>query len=55
VNRQEGLLTKQGEEVEDGRAEESLAIGDGRQAAVSHLTLMAQVLVPCWIQFYLPL
>ena len=35
MNRQEGLLTKQGEEVEDGRAEESLAIGDGRQAAVS--------------------
>ena len=35
VNRQEELLTGGGKGVGDGRAEESSAIGDGRQAAVS--------------------
>ena len=39
----------------DGRAEGSTAIGDGgRLQFHSHLMLMAQVLVLCWIQFYLP-
>ena len=28
---------------------------DGKLQFHSHLTLIAQVLVPCWIQFYLPL
>ena len=35
VNRQEELQLEEGEEVGDGRAERSSAIGDGRQAAVS--------------------
>ena len=35
VNRQEDLLTEEGEKVEDGRAEGSSAIGDGRQTAIS--------------------
>jgi len=46
---------EEGEEVGDGRAEGLLAVGDGGQAAISlMLDLMAQILVPCWIQFYLP-
>ena len=39
-------------EEEDSRAKGSSAIGDGGQAAL--LTLMSQVLVPCWIQLCLP-
>ena len=35
MNRQEELLTGGGEEVGDGRAEGSSAIGDGGQAAIS--------------------
>ena len=35
VNRQEELLTNEGEEVGDGRAEGSSAIGDGGNAAIS--------------------
>ena len=39
----------------DGRAEGSSAIGDGGQAAVSFMPdIDSQVLVPCWIPFYLP-
>jgi len=54
VNRREELLTEEGEEVGDGSAERLSAIGDGGQAEFhSYVTLMAQVLVPCWIQFYL--
>ena len=31
------------------------ATGNGGRAAVhAHLTFTAQVLIPCWIQFYLP-
>ena len=42
------------EEVGDGRAEGLSAIGDGGQAAISLMPdVDAQVLVPCWIQFYL--
>ena len=37
----------------DGRTEGSSTIGDGGQAAIFHLMLMAQVLVPRGIQFYL--
>lgn len=48
VNRQEELLTGEGGEVGDGRAEGSSATGDRRQAAISHLQLRAQGLVPCW-------
>ena len=41
--------------MEDGRAEGSSAIGDeGKLQFHSRLTLMAQVPVPCWIQYYLP-
>ena len=41
--------------MRDGRAEWSLATGDeGKLQFHSCLTLMAQVLVPCWSQFYLP-
>ena len=54
MNRREELLTEEGEEVGDGSAERLSAIGDGGQAEFhSYVTLMAQVLVPCWIQFYL--
>ena len=35
MNRQEELVTQEGEEVGDGRAEGSSATGDGGQAAVS--------------------
>ena len=46
---------EEGEEVGDGRAEGLLAVGDGGQASSSLMPdLMAQILVPCWIQFYLP-
>lgn len=48
VNRQEELLTGEGGEEGDGRAEGSSATGDRRQAAISHLQLRAQGLVPCW-------
>ena len=45
---------EEGEEVGDGRAEGLLAVGDGGQAAISlMLDLMAQILVPCWVQFSL--
>ena len=35
MNRQEEVLTEEGEEVGDGRAEGSSTIGDGGQAAMS--------------------
>ena len=35
MNRQEELVTQEGEEVGDGRAEESSVVSDGGQAAVS--------------------
>ena len=35
MNRQEELLTEEGEKMGDGRAEGSSAIGDGGQAAMS--------------------
>ena len=49
------VTDKQGEEVGDGRAEGLSAIGDGEKVAIS-LTpdIDAQVLIPCWSQFYLP-
>ena len=38
----------------DHRAEESSTIGDAGQATTSFTPdMMTQVLVPCWIQFYL--
>ena len=37
----------------DGRAEGSSAIGDGGLQFHSLLTLMAQVLVPCWNQMHI--
>jgi len=48
VNRHEELLTGEGEEVGDSRAEGLSAIGDkGKLHFPSHLMLMAQALVPC--------
>ena len=43
----------EGEEVGAGRAEGSLAIGDGGQAAIS-LTPDIEGIGSGWIQFYLP-
>ena len=34
----------------DGRAEGASETGDRGQAAIPYQQLMAQVLVPCWIQ-----
>lgn len=52
--RQEELVTGEGEEVGDGRAEQSSAVGDGVSEEQLHscLTLMAQVLVPSWNQMH---
>jgi len=55
VNRQEELLTNEGEEVGDGRAEGSSAIGEteGTLQFHSRLMLMAQVLVPSLVDSFL--
>ena len=43
-------------EMGDGRAEGSSAIGDGKQATIPPwLMLMAEVLVPCWKQIHVHL
>ena len=46
------------EEVGDGRAEGRSAIRDKGQAAISLMPgtwqSVAQILAPCWVQFYLP-
>ena len=44
----------EGVRVGDGRAEGASETGDRGQAAIPYQQLMAQVLVPCWIQFCLP-
>ena len=54
VNKKSYWLEEE-QEVGDGRAEGSSAVGiEGKLQFNSCLMLMAKVLVPCWIQFYLP-
>ena len=49
MNRQEEQLTWEIVELKDCQQQEM----EGKLQFHSHLTLMAQILVPCWVQFSL--
>ena len=53
-NSEKSYQLEEGKEVGDGRAKgSSTRKTEGKLGFHPRLMLMAQVLVPCWIQFYL--